>query len=121
MQKTKLFGFIVILGLLTAPVQAETSKRAKIWRVSVAILGAVSITDMHSSMGRRESNPFLRSNDGRFHGRGIALKSLVVGSAVGAQWLLVRKNPNAAGYAAAANFAASALTGTVVVRNHMLK
>jgi len=120
MQKTKLFAFLIIFGLLTAPAQAET-KRKKLWRVSVAVLGAVSIADMHSSMGRREANPFLRSSDGRFHGRGITLKSIAVGSAVGAQWLLMRKNPNAAGYAAAANFAASALTGTVVVRNHMLK
>jgi hypothetical protein len=120
MQKAKLFGFIVILGLLTAPMQAET-KRRKLWRVSVAVLGAVSIADMHSSMGRRESNAFLQSSDGRFHGRGIALKSLTVGSVLGAQWFLVKKNPNAAGYAAAANFAASAFTGAVVVHNHMLK
>jgi len=120
MQKTKLFSLLIIFGLLTAPAHAET-KKAKLWRVSVAVLGAVSIADVHSSMGRREANPFLQSSDGRFHARGVSLKAIAVGSAVGAQWLLVRKNPNAAGYAAAANFAASALTGAVVVHNHMLK
>ena len=40
---------------------------------------------------------------------------------LGAQWLLIHKNPNAAPYAAGINFAASALTGAAVVHNHMLK
>lgn len=120
MIKTKVFGFLIILGLFSTQAQAET-KRGKLWRASVAVLGAVSIADMHSSMGRREANPFLRSSDGRFHGRGIALKSIAVASVVGAQWLMVRKHPNSAGYAAAANFAAASLTGAVVVHNHMIK
>jgi len=120
MVKTKVFAFLIILGLFSSQAQAET-KKGKLWRASLAVLGAVSIADMHSSMGRREANPFLRSDDGRFHGRGIALKSIFIGSVAGAQWLMVRKHPNAAGYAAAANFAAASLTGAVVVRNHMLK
>jgi hypothetical protein len=120
MRKQKLAGFVVILGLFSVNAQAET-KHGKIWRVSAAVLGAVTIADMQSSVGRREANSFLQSNDGRFAGRGIALKSLVVGAAVGGQWLLLRRNPNAAGWAAGANFAAASITGAVVVHNHMLK
>ena len=37
------------------------------------------------------------------------------------QWLMLRKNPKAAPYAAGINFAAAALTGAAVVHNHMLK
>ena len=113
-------GFLVISGLFSANAQAETRK-GKIWRVSAAVLGAVTIADMQSSIGRPEANAFLRSSDGRFAGRGIALKSLVVGAAVGGQWLMLRKNPNAATWAAGVNFAAASLTGAAVVHNHMLK
>ena len=120
MQKLKLVAVLVILGLVAAPANAET-KRRKLWKVSVAILGAVSIADVQSSMGKRELNPLLQSSNGRFQARGVTLKTLIVGSSLGAQWLLVKKNPHAAGYAAAANFGVSALTGAVVVHNHMLK
>ena len=111
---------VVIFGVLTPQANAET-KRKKIWRVSAAILGAVSIADMQSSVGRPELNGFLRSGDGRFGSRGITLKSLVVGGALTGQYLMLRKNPDAEGYAAGINFAMSAMTGAVVVRNHMLK
>ena len=120
MRKLKVIGFLVILGLVTAPANAET-RRGKLWKISVAVLGAVSIADVQSSMGRRELNPLLQSGNGRFQARGVTLKTLIVGSSLGAQWFLVRKNPHAAGYAAAANFGVSALTGAVVVHNHMLK
>ena len=120
MRKQKLVGFLVLLGLFSAQAQAET-RRGKLWRVSAAVLGAVTIADMHSSVGRREANAFLQSNDGRFAGRGVALKSLVVGATLGGQWLMLRKNPNAAGYAAGVNFAMASVTGAVVVRNHMVK
>jgi len=40
---------------------------------------------------------------------------------LGAQYLLLRKNPKAAPYAAGINFATAALTGAAVVHNHMLK
>jgi hypothetical protein len=120
MRKNKLAGFLIILGIFSVNAQAET-RRGKIWRVSAAALGAVTIADIQSSMGRPEANAFLRSSDGRFSGRGIALKSLVVGAAIGGQWLMLRRNPSAANWAAGVNFAAASLTGAAVVHNHMLK
>ena len=91
------------------------------WRVSAAVLGAVSIADIQSSAGRPEANPLLQSNAGRFSARGVTLKTLIVGGAVSSQWLLLRRFPNAGGPAAAMNFAVSGVTGAVVVRNHMVK
>ena len=120
MRKQKLLGLLLILGLFSAEAQAET-RHGKIWRVSAAVLGAVTIADIQSSVGRPEANPLLQSNSGRFGGRGIALKSLIVGGGLAGQWLVLRKNPNAAGYAAGMNFAVSTVTGVVVVRNHMVK
>jgi hypothetical protein len=90
----------------------------KWWKISAAILGAVTIADVHSSVGRPELNPMLRSSDGRFSGRGISLKAALVGGAIAAQYLMLKKSPQAAGWAAGANFAAAAATGAVVVRNH---
>src|SRR5882724_13264198 len=105
--KKKLVGFFLLFSLFSLHAQAQEfqqeARHGKLWRVSVAILGAVTIADMQSSVGRMEANPLLSSSDGRFSGRGMALKGVGVGAMVGAQWLLLRKNPKAAPWAAGAN------------------
>ena len=122
MRTKKLIGLLVIFGMFSAQSQAEERRNHnKLWRFSAAFLGAVTIADMQSSMGRQEGNPLLASRNGQFAGRGMALKGAGVGAMLGVQWLLLRKNPNAAKYAAGANFAAGALTGVIVVHNHMVK
>jgi len=122
MRKNKLIGLLVIFGLLSAQSQAEEyHSHSKLWRVSAAVLGAITIADMQSSVGRQEANPFLASQNGQFSGRGIALKGAGVGAMIGVQYFLLRKNSHAAKYAAGANFAAAALTGAIVVHNHMVK
>jgi hypothetical protein len=120
MRKQKLAGLLVIIGLLSAQCQAEEHHR-KLWKVSVAVLGAATIADVQSSLGRVELNPYLASSNGLFNGRSAALKGASVSAMVGVQWLMLRHNPRASKYAAGANFAASAITGAVVVHNHMLK
>jgi hypothetical protein len=121
MRINKLLGSLLILGLFSAQSQAEEHHHGKLWRISAAVLGAVTIADMQSSMGRQEANPFLASQSGQFSGRGMALKGAAVGGMLGVQYLLLRKHPQAEKYAAGANFAAAALTGAVVVHNHMVK
>ena len=121
MYKTKLFALLITLILFSVEAKAEGARHGKFWRISAAVLGAVTIADMHSSVGRMEANPLLASHNGRFSSRGMALKGLVVGGALGVQWLMIKKNPNAAPYAAGVNFAAAALTGAAVVHNHMVK
>jgi hypothetical protein len=120
MRTNKLVGLLVIFGLFSAQSQAE-ERHSKLWRVSAAVLGAVTIADMQSSVGRQEANPLLSSQNGQFSGRGIALEGAGVGAMLGVQWLMLRKNPRADKYAAGANFAAAALTGAIVVHNHMVK
>jgi hypothetical protein len=123
-----LLTLFLVLGIssraesLSAPAlssgRPSLTRKQKLWRISAAVLGAVTIADIQSSYGRREMNPLLQSGSGRFEGRGIALKSAVAGGAVAAQWLMLRKHPEASGYAAAINFVASAATGAVVIHNH---
>jgi len=120
MHKTRLFALLLSFILFSFQAKAKRKDTQAMARQR-AVLGAVTIADMQSSVGRYEANPLLSSPNGRFTNRGIALKGLVVGGALGAQWLLIHKNPNAAPYAAGINFAASALTGAAVVHNHMLK
>jgi hypothetical protein len=127
MRKQKLVGLLVVLVLFAAqahaaqPVEQQTHHGSKLWKFSVAMLGAVTIADMQSSMGRQEANPLLASQNGQFSAQGMALKGLVGGGVVGVQWLLLRHNPQASKYAAGANFAATAVTGAIVVHNHMIK
>lgn len=120
MQLLKLVVVILLFTFFTSAANAETRKK-KLWRISAAVLGAVTIADVQSSFGRREMNPLLQSSGGRFGSQGIAIKGAIVGATLGTQWLLMRKNPQVAGYAAGTNFAIAAATGAVVVRNHMLK
>ena len=121
MHKAKLFALLLAFLICSSQAKAQEKRHNKLWRVSAAVLGAVTIADMQSSVGRFEANPLLTSQNGRFGTRGIALKGLVVGGALGAQWLMLRHNPKAAPYAAGINFAAAALTGAAVAHNHMLK
>src|SRR3979490_3015309 len=115
MRTEKLIGLVLILGMFSTQSQAEEyHSHSKLWRFSAAFLGAVTIADVQSSVGRQEGNPLLASHNGQFSGRGMALKGAGVGAMLGVQWLLLRKNPNAAKYAAGANFAAGALTGAIV-------
>jgi hypothetical protein len=120
MRTNKLVGLLVIFGLFSAQSQAE-ERHGKLWRISAAVLGAVTIADMQSSMGRQEANPFLASQNGQFSARGMAFKGAGVGAMLGVQYLMLRKHPQADKYAAGANFAAAALTGAIVVHNHMVK
>jgi len=73
--------------------------------------------DMHSSWGKREFNPLLRGRGGRFDARGVAVKSSIVGTAVGFEWLLLRKEPRLGNTLAGANLGLTAWTGGVAVRN----
>ena len=109
MRTQKLVGLLIILGLFSAQAKAEDVQiyhsHGKLWKFSAAMLTAVTIADMQSSVGRQEANPLLASQNGQFSGQGVALKGLMVGGLLGVQWVMLRRNPQASKYAAGANFA----------------
>jgi hypothetical protein len=88
------------------------------WKASLVALFAASAADMHSSLGKQEMNPLLRSAGGRFSTRGIAVKTLITGGAAAAQWLMVREKPGAGKYAAIANFGMSGVLAAAAVNNY---
>src|SRR5260370_32230469 len=86
MPKQKLLGLFLVLSLFSLNAQAQEARHGKLWRVSVAILGAVTIADMQSSVGRMEANPPLSSSDGPLSRRGMALEGVGGGAACRRPW-----------------------------------
>jgi hypothetical protein len=103
---------------LVHPTPGKEKPSTSFWKASVIALVAASAADVHSSMGRYELNPMLRSADGRFGIKGIAIKSLIAGGAIGMQYLLVRKSPQASRYAAIANLGMTAMFTKVAIHNY---
>ena len=89
----------------------------KRWWLSVAALSAVAVLDMHSSWQRRELNPMLRSADGGFAARGVAVKSSIVGASCGVQWLLLERRPRLSNAVSGVNLGLAAWSAGVVTRN----
>lgn len=100
-----------------APPERPGAKPARLWKASIAVLVASAVADAASSWNKRELNPMLAGRDRRFGARGLAIKSLITGSAIGGQWLLVRGNRSAAKPAAIANFGMSGIFAAAAVHN----
>lgn len=98
--------------------RTERPRHGKWWKVSVVLLAAASAADAQSSWGRLEANPLLRNGDGRFGSQGIALKALIVGGAVGTQYLLLRKHPKAEKYGIITNAMMAGVLTSVAISNH---
>ena len=85
---------------------------------SMAAVTAAQTLDMHSSWSKYEANPLLRSADGRFGLRGVAVKSGIAVGNLTVQTLILRKWPKARKAAAIINFAAAGAVGVIAVRNY---
>ena len=103
---------------LIHPAPGERPRMGSFWKASVISLLTSSAMDIQSSLGRRELNPMLADSQGRFSGRGIAIKALITGGAVGAQWLMLRRHPESQKYAAIANLGMTGLFTSAVIHNH---
>ena len=103
---------------LSAQTQSERKGLSKLWWASVAAVVAGSAVDAQSSWGRQELNPVLRGANGEFGMKAVAIKAAIAGGVVGAQYLMLRKNPGAAKYAAIANFGMAGAFAGVAVYNH---
>jgi hypothetical protein len=119
-------SLVVVLGLLGAPAFAEdgSGKWAKrLWRASLVAVAAGSAVDMHSSMGKVETNGILANHQGLFSAQSIGLKLAIAGAAVGTQQFLLHKHPTASGYKTGAfiNFAVAGALGGVAAHNYNVR
>lgn len=103
------------------PPERPVARTPRLWKASLVALAVAAAADVATSLGRRELNPALRGADGRFGGRGIAVKSLVTGSAMAGQWLLVRRAPESGRYAAIANFGMAGVFSAAAIHNAGIK
>jgi hypothetical protein len=99
------------------PPERPVAPAPRLWKASLAALAVAAVADVVTSYGKRELNPALRSPDGRFGRRGLAIKSLVTGSALAGQWFLVRRAPESGRYAALANFGIAGVFSAAAVHN----
>jgi hypothetical protein len=114
---------VVLFTLLCLPACAEDGGgkwTKRFWKASIAAVAAGSVADMHSSMGRHETNGLLANRQGVFSAQGIGIKLAVAGVAIGTQHYLVRKYPTASAYKTGTliNFAVAGALGGVAVHNY---
>lgn len=87
----------------------------KAWKVSAAVLAAVSIADGVSSSGLSERNPLL--SRGEFGSRQVSIKAAIVAGALVGQWWAVKKKPELERVFVFTNVGVAGLTSWAVVHN----
>ncbi len=93
----------------------------KRWMWSTVALVAASFADAHSSWGKLESNPALRSGNGTFGAKGLAFKMGMVGGIVAGQHFMLRHNPRLAPAASWVNFGVAGVKAGVAARNYQIQ
>ena len=96
----------------------EKKGPGKLWWTSVFAMVGASAVDAHSSWGRQEMNPVLANENGRFGGKGIALKAGIAGGIAVAQYFLMKKSRSGGSKMAIMNFGMAGVLGGVAMYNH---
>lgn len=105
-----------IIVLVTFPAVAGAEWDNELYRFSQIALASTSALDAHSSWNKPELNPVLRSEDGRFRWRGIAIKAAVTGGVLSGSHFLKRRGEKK--LAAVVNLTLSAAFIYLSVRNY---
>src|SRR3989304_2000662 len=113
---TMVLCLVVVLLCCAVGAGGET-----LYPVSVGTLIAAHTADIHSSWGKLEVNPLLRSIDGRFRIKGVAIKSGIVMGNLTGQTLILRRWPKARKIATLVNFISVGVVGGVAIRNYTVR
>ena len=125
----RLVGICLLVVLSCAPCllgqdfvtgdQHERHSGRKLWWISIAAVGAATLLDATTSVGKYEQNPIFRTGDGTFNtGRGVAIKLGALGASAAAQYLLFRNERHIPTALTLTNFAVSGVLGGIAIRNH---
>lgn len=131
MTKTKLVVlFLLAMGAFAqethlappVPITARPTQ-SRYWRFSLGILAAGNAIDTASSYGYGEGNWLLRSSDGRFEVRGLALKAGLVGAVAATEYVILRRTHSArlTHLLAWLNTNLGATAGAVGVHNYLVR
>ncbi|HVO96442.1 MAG TPA: hypothetical protein VMT15_00155 [Bryobacteraceae bacterium] len=93
----------------------------KSWKISLAPMVASQTLDAASSYGMRELNPLLASSNGGFEAKALSIKLGVAATAVGVEYLIVRKHSGAARTLARLNWTTGIVTTGFAVHNFAIK
>jgi hypothetical protein len=112
--------------MLGAPAWAEEREgrwAKRLWRASIVAVAAGSAVDLHSSLGKHETNGLLANRQGVFSAQGIGIKLAIAGAAVGTQHYLLHTRPATPAYKAGAflNFAIAGTLGTIAAHNYNVR
>lgn len=107
---------LLLAFLFALPLIAETDWRTQ-YRWSVASLVAATTYDAASSVGGFEANPVLRSPDGRYGVRGVAIKYGIAAGTLTAQYFVLRRHPERRKLAALINYSTAAAFSVIASRN----
>lgn len=126
MQKALLLALLTLSTITGAFGQNLTGNehrqsKGKWWKLSAVALAVATSVDAHSSWGHLEANPALRGSNGRFGMKSFAIKGLITGGVLGAQYMMMRNHPKAERYAAITNFALSGAFAGVAGYNYKLQ
>jgi hypothetical protein len=109
------------LAALPAEPRRTTAQPAGkiLWRASLAALAATNAMDVASSWGKRELNPNLSGDNGRFGREGALIKLGIVGGMFVVESLVLRHRTTAKFYRGLAfvNFGSASVTGAIAIRN----
>jgi hypothetical protein len=97
---------------------ARENREPHRWKLSLIPFAGSQALDVSSSWGRRELNPVLAGDNGRFGAQAATVKLGVAGAFAGVEYLIVRKFPRTAGTFAKINWAGAALTTSFAVHNY---
>jgi hypothetical protein len=103
-----------------ASVPDRDHRSATIWKISIATMLAATAFDAYSSMGKTEQNPLLRSSDGTFGAKGIAVKTSLAGVSLVPQ-LIFRNRKDLRKIFTVINFADTAMFTAIGAHNLGIK
>jgi hypothetical protein len=99
----------------------ENENRSKTWwKVSMAAMAGASAFDAFSSMGKSENNPLLRSSNGTFGSKGIAIKAGLAGASLVPQ-IFLRNRSDLRKVFTVVNFADAGVFAGVAAHNMGIK
>jgi hypothetical protein len=106
---------VLMLSVISLRAEGADSGRKRLWKWSLGVLAAANVADVATSMGRHELNPVLGA--GQFGARATGVKIGISAAAIGVQYLILRRRPEATRKAAYVNFALAGATGGVAAFN----
>ena len=116
-----LTAFALSAALMHAQDRPDPSRDGRrLWLASVSALAAANAIDVHSSLGKYETNSRLTGSAGTFGVQGALIKMSMQAGVLGIQYVVTRRRPSGRLYRALAliNFGAAATVGAVAVHNY---